>query len=111
MRCLFSDQLKINSFSFDPSARPRATRLHDSQLPEYLPSLPKVHAKLATVKRNTLLVVSKSRCPLLLAHDVSACICFLFSSKRDNRVVVGTVGKWESRVLCGIPKRRANPVF
>ncbi len=36
MPCLFSIQLY--AFSFDPSARPRATRLHDSYLPQNLPS-------------------------------------------------------------------------
>src|SRR6266705_1718074 len=51
-------------------------------------------------------VVSKSRCPLLLASDVSACIWFLFLlSRAVETVVAGAVGKWESRVFCGIPKR------
>ncbi len=45
MRCLFFRQLWINSFSFDPSAKPRATRLHNSHLREHLPSFTKVRAE------------------------------------------------------------------
>src|SRR5881409_3630459 len=50
-------------------------------------------------------VVSKSRCPLLLARGVSACLWFFLPLNREGKTVVGAVGKWESRVFCGIPKR------
>src|SRR5439155_2356605 len=59
---------------------------------------------LTTVSVNSS-VVSKSRCPLLLARGVSACLWFFLPLNREGKTVVGAVGKWESRVFCGIPKR------
>jgi hypothetical protein len=48
--------------------------------------------------------VSKTRCPLLLARHVAACF-FFARYEGESFVAAEAVGKWESRVFCGIPKR------
>lgn len=48
-------------------------------------------------------VVSKSTCPLVFGP--------FFPCNERGETVVGAAGKWEARVLCGIPKRSAFPLL